>query len=239
MTYKPGDPIQIRTEDGTWLSVNGKYLRVGDVPGMHWIHMDTGLFQWLETDIRYDIDAHSDSKAVDVFAKAMKEKLYQARLRGRGGWDKPDECTVDLLAKMLMMETTEGDPVGVANFAMMLFMRKAKPEVLSHAARDFQERMAAPIREELEDIKELCIEAGCTDPGDEYTVSAMCMVEELRQRTVCTTPYHYIDDVSPESIEAFCKLCDDLGVVPNLSHETKKVWDALTRNPFADEDPKL
>lgn len=234
MTYKPGDPIQIRTEDGTWLSVGGKYLRVGDVSGTHWIHMDTGLFQWLETDIRYDIDAHPDSKAVDVFAKAMKEKLYEARLRGRGGWDKPEECTTELLAKLLMQHTTKGDVVDVANFAMMLFMRKAKPSVLSSAADAFEERVAADLREELEDIKQACIDAGCTDPEGEYSPSAMCFVEELCQRTVCKTPYHYLDDVSPESIEAFCKLCDDLGVVPNLSHETKKVWDALTRNPTDD-----
>lgn len=35
------------------------------------------------------VPQHPDDAAVDRFAAAIKEKLAQARAKGRGGWDNP------------------------------------------------------------------------------------------------------------------------------------------------------
>lgn len=70
------------------------------------------------------MNQHSDDIAVDKFAKAMKAKLAKKRAEGYGGWDNPDECTVRYLAGLLAAHIEKGDPVDIANFAMMLFHRK-------------------------------------------------------------------------------------------------------------------
>lgn len=66
---------------------------------------------------------HPDDQAVDRFAVAMKAKLAVARAKGRGGWDDPAQCTVDHLSNLLHSHVAKGDPVDVANFAMMLHQR--------------------------------------------------------------------------------------------------------------------
>jgi hypothetical protein len=65
-------------------------------------------------------EAHSDDLAVDRFAAKMKAKLAQARDKGRGGWDDPEQCGPTILLPMLHDHLAKGDPVDVANFAMML-----------------------------------------------------------------------------------------------------------------------
>lgn len=79
-------------------------------------------------------DAHPDDVAVDHFAAAMKAKLAEKRTQGRGGWNDPAACSVERLAHMLVEHVSKGDPVDVANFAMMLHMRGAGREVLAAAA---------------------------------------------------------------------------------------------------------
>lgn len=44
----------------------------------------------------------------------------------------------------------------------------------------------AKLEEDLSDVRELCAEAGCSDPGVDAVPRTLCMVEELRQRGVCT-----------------------------------------------------
>lgn len=66
---------------------------------------------------------HSDDVAVDRFAAAMKAKLAQKRAEGRGGWDDPEQCPVERLAELLHKHVSTGDPIDVANFAMMLWCR--------------------------------------------------------------------------------------------------------------------
>lgn len=73
---------------------------------------------------------HTDDLAVDHFASAMKTKMAESRSKGRGGWDDPQECTVQMLARMLVSHIKKGDPVDVGNFAMMLHERNAGREVL-------------------------------------------------------------------------------------------------------------
>ena len=66
--------------------------------------------------------AHEDDLAVDRFAAVMKAKLAKKRDDGRGGWSGP-ECSEGSLSRMLRDHVVKGDPVDVANFAMMLHQR--------------------------------------------------------------------------------------------------------------------
>ena len=68
-------------------------------------------------------DAHPDDLAVDRFAAAMKAKLAQKRAEGRGGWEDKNDCSSEWLSNLLRGHVDKGDPVDVANFAMMLHQR--------------------------------------------------------------------------------------------------------------------
>lgn len=70
--------------------------------------------------------AHSDDLAVDAFAEAMKAKLARKRDAGYGGWR--DQCSIEFLSAQLRKHVEKGDPVDVANFAMMLQQRGARIE---------------------------------------------------------------------------------------------------------------
>ncbi len=65
---------------------------------------------------------HSDDDAIDAFANAMREKMALSRTKGRDGWQ---TCPVDLLWQMLREHVDKGDPVDVANLAMMIHHRSA------------------------------------------------------------------------------------------------------------------
>lgn len=64
------------------------------------------------------VGAHADDAAVDKFAAAMKEKLAQARAKGRSGWQ---SCDPRRLSGMLRHHVEKGDPCDVANFCMFLW----------------------------------------------------------------------------------------------------------------------
>lgn len=76
---------------------------------------------------------HPDDLAVDRFASQMKAKLAAKRAAGYGGWDDPKACHVETLARRLVEHIEKGDPVDVANFAMMLHHRGANEHVLPAA----------------------------------------------------------------------------------------------------------
>ena len=63
-------------------------------------------------------EEHIDDIFVDGFAKAMKDKLAQARAKGRGGWE---TCPPEELSRMLREHVEKGDPRDVANFCMLLW----------------------------------------------------------------------------------------------------------------------
>jgi hypothetical protein len=65
----------------------------------------------------------SDDLAVDRFAETMKRKLAVGRAKGRGGWEDERSCPVGLLARMLVEHVPKGDPVDIANLAMMVHQR--------------------------------------------------------------------------------------------------------------------
>lgn len=63
-------------------------------------------------------EEHLDDIFVDHFAAAMKEKLAQARAKGRGGWE---TCSRNDLSLLLREHVEKGDPLDVANFCMFLW----------------------------------------------------------------------------------------------------------------------
>lgn len=75
---------------------------------------------------RYDLDAvlaalrvteHPDDHAIDEFAKAMRARMAEKRALGRNGWE---ECDTDDLGLRLLRAIADGDPIDIANYAMML-----------------------------------------------------------------------------------------------------------------------
>lgn len=67
---------------------------------------------------------HSDDKAVEEFAAAMTAKMAKSREeKGRGGWENKKVTTALVLSTALREHVEKGDPVDVANFAMMLHQR--------------------------------------------------------------------------------------------------------------------
>ena len=71
---------------------------------------------------------HHDDVAIDRFAKAMKAKMAKQRAKGYGGWDDRTDCPTEHLQQMLVDHIAKGDPVDVANFAMMLWSRGERTE---------------------------------------------------------------------------------------------------------------
>jgi hypothetical protein len=74
---------------------------------------------------------HPDDDAVDRFADAMKAKLARARERGRYGWQ---ESSAEYLSEALRDHLAKGDPVDVANFAMMLHQNGQSIQPLATAS---------------------------------------------------------------------------------------------------------
>ena len=85
-----------------------------------WQLMQEFAYQAIEADRQHrdEPNAHIDDDAVDRFAAAMKEKLAQARAKGRHGWH---ECPPEDLSAMLRDHVEKGDPRDVANFCMFLW----------------------------------------------------------------------------------------------------------------------
>lgn len=63
-----------------------------------------------------------DNVSVDYFARLMKAKLAKKRDEGRGGWHL-SHVSSDDLSKMLREHVEKGDPIDVANLAMMIYMK--------------------------------------------------------------------------------------------------------------------
>lgn len=83
--------------------------------------------------------AHSDGEALALFTGKMHERLVDARKQGRSGWDQPGECSVDILAALLIKAVADGDLASVANYAMMLEQRSADTSVLPAALARYME----------------------------------------------------------------------------------------------------
>lgn len=84
---------------------------------------------------------HPDDFAVDHFAGAMKAKMAASRVKGRSGWNDPMLCSAAFLRRLLVKAVRKGDPVDVANFAMMLHARGATT-MLPDLHADIDKQMA-------------------------------------------------------------------------------------------------
>ncbi len=77
---------------------------------------------------------HQDDFAVDATAAAMKARMAECRAEGKFGWNDPLLCPTKLLQKRLVEAVADGNPVDVANYAMMLHRRQARTELVMSAA---------------------------------------------------------------------------------------------------------
>lgn len=76
------------------------------------------LVRELKYRIMAETPEHPDDLAVDAFAEAMKAKMRRSREeKGRDGWQMASSVH---LTYLLMEHLEKGDPVDIANFAMML-----------------------------------------------------------------------------------------------------------------------
>lgn len=67
--------------------------------------------------------------AVDMFAKAMKEKLASKVIQGWSGWDDPASMEAiynNLLAHAAGVPLARGEEVDVANFALFLWWARVR-----------------------------------------------------------------------------------------------------------------
>ena len=78
---------------------------------------------------------HTDDIAVSKFASMMQQKLAKKREEGYAGWNDKDQCTEEFLHQLLCNHIAKGDPVDVANVAMMLAMRGEKTSIVDHDAQ--------------------------------------------------------------------------------------------------------
>ena len=67
----------------------------------------------------------ADDTAISRFAVAMRYRMRMER-SWVNGWEDPAKCSTEDLAKLLRHQVAKGDPVTVANYAMMLWTRGGK-----------------------------------------------------------------------------------------------------------------
>ncbi|QRG06147.1 hypothetical protein EZH22_24690 [Xanthobacter dioxanivorans] len=92
-----------------------------------------------------EVEPHPDDLAVDRFAAEMKAKLAQKRAEGRGGWEDKEDCPAHHLSNLLRDHVEKGDPLDVANFAMMLHQRGERiTSIHLGILRESGERVGAP-----------------------------------------------------------------------------------------------
>lgn len=87
---------------------------------------------------------HPNDIAVDNFAAAMKAKLAEKRVEGRSGWQDKQDCSNAFLSRLLREHVAKGDPIDVANLAMMIHQRGERIETDDTA--EFIQETEASIR---------------------------------------------------------------------------------------------
>ena len=102
-----------------------------------------------ERDAQQPAEQHpdDDDAAVDRFAAAMKAKLKKKRLAGRAGWQ---FMTSEQLSALLHEHVRKGDPVDVANLAMMLHQNG---QVIEPPAAVVTDEMVEILQAEVERLE--------------------------------------------------------------------------------------
>lgn len=72
----------------------------------------------------YETDEWACAAGVLRFSAAMRAKLDKKRRAGRGGWNRPEECTIEYLRELLAEHVLKGDPLDIANLCMMIWNRE-------------------------------------------------------------------------------------------------------------------
>ena len=93
-------------------------------------------------------EQHPDDAAVDRFAAAMKAKLKKKRQEGRAGWQ---FMSSKQLSALLHEHVRKGDPVDVANLAMMLHQNG---QVIEPPAAVVTDEMVEILQAEVERLRE-------------------------------------------------------------------------------------
>lgn len=72
----------------------------------------------------FETDDYACAVGVQRFALAMNKKLDRKRAAGRSGWNKPVECNIMDLYRLLRKHEAKGDHIDVANIRMMIWNRE-------------------------------------------------------------------------------------------------------------------
>lgn len=110
---------------------------------------------------------HSDNLHVNHFANVMKKKLSECREKGRSGWE---ECPIEFLNNELIRHIEKGDPVDVANFAMMIYERNEKIKKPEPKLWTVQDQKAGRLPEFLSFVYY---------EGENFEFVGVCVNEEL------------------------------------------------------------
>lgn len=103
--------------------------------------------------------AHTDAIAIIKFAEAMAIRMHQAAMKGHAGWDDREACTAAMLQLALREAVAKGDPIDVANYAMMLHTRGESSRMPDAFNVMFLENMA--MRDALRAVLDE-VAPGCT-----------------------------------------------------------------------------
>jgi len=104
---------------------NADYSRLTLSPGARTLRTALVTEQAVAEPVALELPQYDDI-AIDHFAGAMKLKMDTSRAKGRSGWDDPKKCTIEALQAMLLEHVAKGDPIDVANFCMMLWIRSGR-----------------------------------------------------------------------------------------------------------------
>jgi hypothetical protein len=73
---------------------------------------------------RFICEDKADHELVNYTTKAMRCKLGEARAKGRQGWWRQDECSIDQLQNLLDLALADADMISVINYAAMIHARR-------------------------------------------------------------------------------------------------------------------
>lgn len=111
-----------------WKNQPERLVYIGKVGNWHQFTKVGSNTVWCEvlTEDLHLLEETTDKSFISDFAKVMEAKMVIAASKGRHGWNDPQVCSTEDLQCMLREHVDKGDPVDVANFAMMLWARGEK-----------------------------------------------------------------------------------------------------------------
>lgn len=118
-------------------------------------------------------EAEIDDMALAAFTAAMRDKLARKRDEGRGGWHDKTDCTNEHLSDLLRRHVEKGDPVDVANLAMMIHQRGEQIDAYVPGSWEAEERLTVAQAWTI-----LCETPDITSP-EEYPDHALITMEQL------------------------------------------------------------